>query len=476
MSITSFNFFFALLLVLAVYYLLPRRAQNYWLLLVSYAFITTWAWEFSLVLLVITAANFFLARQIQKTEHNRQHLLWMGIGLNVFALLLFRSADFFLPGLLAVFSRLGIQLSQDSIVILLPIGMAFYALQNISYLVDVYRKQTVAATDFIDFALYLAYFPKLLAGPIERSRTFLPQLAQPRVVDNQKLARSVSLIVVGLIRKLLIASMLSALIFSEAYENPSAFTAPELIIWLFVYSFFLYNDFAGYTSIARGISGLFGIELSQNFKQPFFARDMAEFWNSWHITLSHWLRDYIYFPIGRALLRRNSSRRNLVNIVLPPVITMLVSGLWHGFGWNTLLWGGLHGFYQVFDVLASLRGPVIPPQKWPVWRQGLGIGMVFVLVSFAWVPFIMDLPTALSYWQGMFDWTYTDIRFRRILLFIPLAVGTLGLDWLQRLYQQEVFFLRWPRLVRSFLLATSLILLFILMQSEQMAPFVYQGF
>ena len=184
--------------------------------------------------------------------------------------------------------------------LLLPIGLAYYSLQNISYLIDIYRKQTVAATDFIDFALYLAYFPKLLSGPIERARTFLPKLAQPRHVDNKLLARSFTLIIVGLMRTLLIAGILLKMIFWDAFETPAKYTAPELIGWLLIYSLFLYNDFAGYTSIVRGVSGLFGLELSRNFSQPYFTRNLTEFWNSWHISLSHWLRDYIYFPLSRA--------------------------------------------------------------------------------------------------------------------------------------------------------------------------------
>jgi alginate O-acetyltransferase complex protein AlgI len=476
MSITSLTFFYLLAVVLGVYYVLPRRAQNVWLLLVSYIFIVTWAWQFSLILLVITAANFCLARLMRKTERDQLFILWLGIGLNLIVLLFFRKANFYLPDLLVLLANLGLQFSSHSLNILLPIGLAYHTLQNISYLVDVYRNQTSPTSDFIDYALYLAYFPKLLAGPIEAARTFLPKLAQPRRVDNELLVRSITLIIVGLVRKLFFASILSGIIFWDAFEVPTKYTGPELISWLLIYSFFLYNDFAGYTSIARGVSGLFGIELSPNFKQPYFARNLTEFWNSWHITLSHWLRDYIYFPVGRALLRRNPSRRNAINLILPPMATMLVSGLWHGLDWHMVLWGGLHGAYQVVERFGSLWGPVVPPHKWPLWRQGLAMSIVFILVLFAWVPFIMDLPVAMAYWRGMFDWTNPDIRYRRILLFVPLFVVTITVDWLQRHFQDEVFFLRWPRYVQAPLLAAAMILLAFLMQSPQIEPFVYQGF
>jgi alginate O-acetyltransferase complex protein AlgI len=476
MSLTSFNFLFVFAIVLAVYYWLPRRAQNYWLLIVSYAFYITWAWQFSLILLVITAANFFLAKRIGKEGRPPARLLWFGVGLNVAVLLFFRTANFFLPGFITLFANLGVHLSEYSLKILLPLGLAYYTLQNISYLVDVHRKQTPPAADFIDFALYLVYFPKLLAGPIERARTFLPVLAKPRRVDNDLLARSFTLIIVGLVRKVFIASILSAIIFWDAFETPELYSSPELIGWLVLYGLFLYNDFAGYTSIARGLSGLFGIELSQNFKQPYFARNLTEFWNSWHITLSHWLRDYIFYPVTRALMRRYPDRQTLPNLIIPPMATMLVSGLWHGLGWHMLLWGGLHGLYQAIERITNLRGPVVPPQKWPAWRQGLSMIVIFGAVSFAWAPFVMELPVALAYWGGMFDWASPVFRYRRILLFVPLLGLTLLVDWLQRYYKDEEFFLRWPRLVQASLLAVSIFLLVILMQSEQEAPFVYQGF
>jgi D-alanyl-lipoteichoic acid acyltransferase DltB (MBOAT superfamily) len=332
-----------------------------------------------------------------------------------------------------------------------------------------------AATDFIDFALYLAYFPKLLAGPIERARTFLPKLVQSRRVDNNMFVRSLTLIIIGLVRKLFIAGVLSAIIFWDAFETPTKYTGPELIGWLLIYGLYLYNDFGGYTSIARGISGLFGLELSNNFKQPYFARNLTEFWNSWHISLSNWLRDYVYFPLSRLLHRSGADQHKLSSLILPPMVTMLVSGLWHGLSWHMLLWGGLHGSYQVIERLASLRKPIEANQDLPFWRQGLGMLTVFILVSFAWVPFVMDVPVALAYWRGMFDWTYV-IRFRRIFLFIPFFILVLAIDWLQRRYQDEEFFLRWPLLVQASLLAVSLFLILILLQGDIDEPFVYQGF
>jgi len=187
-----------------------------------------------------------------------------------------------------------------------------------------------AEPDVVHFALYLAYFPKLLAGPIERARSFLPRLTAAGDVTNDVLARSATLIVIGIGRKLLIADPLFSRIPAEVTVDPLQYPAPRLLVWLVAYAFALYNDFAGYTDIVRGVSGLFGIELSRNFAAPFFSRNFTELWTRWHITLSSWLRDYIYFPLSRALVRRNPNATHFVTLFVPPMVTMLVSGLWHG--------------------------------------------------------------------------------------------------------------------------------------------------
>ena len=476
MSITSLYFVLFTLLTLVVYYVLPRRQQNYWLLIVSYIFCITWAWQFALVLALLSAANFVLGQRLHHSEAKRGWL-WLGISLNVLALVFFRTAHFFLPEAVALLTGLGVSTEAGGLQFLIPIGLSYYVLESISYLVDVYRGQMEAVTDIVDFALYLAYFPKLVAGPIERARTFLPNLAEQRIVDNNTLARSFTLIIVGIVRKLLIADILASAILLDVFEIPAKYTPPELLGWLLLYAFSLYNDFAGYTSIVRGISGLFGIELSPNFQQPYFARTFAKFWNRWHISLSHWLRDYIYFPLSRMLLRRNLSRRNLPNLILPPLVTMLVSGLWHGFGVHMLLWGGLHGLYQIVERVPSLWRPTVPPQQQPRWRQVIAALLVFIFVILAWVPFRWELPAAFEFWRGLLNWSSLAINYRRLLLAAPLIMGAIGLDWLQYHYQDEVVFLRWPRLAQAFCLAVVLLFVFISTGGGDVGePFVYQGF
>jgi len=473
MAITSLAFVGFAAFVLVIYYLLPRRPQNYWLLAASYAFYVTWAWEFAVVLTLLILVNFGLAKAIQGRSAHKRLLLWIGIGFNVLALAFFKYADFFVPEMVARQQQANGQMAGGGFRLLLPIGLSFMILEGISYLVDVYRDQVQAASDLVDFALYLAYFPKLLSGPIERYRSFSPKLAQPRVVDNETLARSFMLIVVGLVRKLVVADLLLLLIPKEIVLTPGEFDASRVALWLIAYGFWLYNDFAGYTSMVRGLSGLFGIELSPNFQIPYFARNFTEFWNRWHITLSHWLRDYIYFPLSRALLRRNPSRRNLLNLILPPIATMLISGLWHEASLFLLIWGALHGVYQIVERLPSLWRPVVPPDKWPLWRQGIAVVGVVVLALLAWIPFGVGVSDTPIYWRDSPDKISSAGLDSRLLV---TMVPGIWLDWVQ--YRRGEFaFLRWPRLARATLLAFAfLAVLGALQIAATPPPFVYQGF
>lgn len=476
MTITSFSYVIFLALALLVYHLLPRRLQNIWLLFVSYVFVLTWDWQFAILLGFVTTINFLIAPQLRSNARGKPGLLWLGIVFNVSTLVFFRAANFFLPELLEVLAGMGITTWSGGLHILIPLGLSYYTLQAISYLVDVYRGQIKSEANFVDFSLYLAYFPKIIAGPIERARSFLPKLSQPRPMDASMISRSILLVFIGLARKLLLADTLTAFFLSDVFEIPGKYTPPELLLWLVTYAFALYNDFAGYTLIVRGVSGFFGIELSPNFRAPYFSRNFTEFWNRWHITLSEWLRDYIYFPVSRMLSRRNPGRRILMNLVFPPMLTMLVSGLWHGFGMHMLLWGALHGSYLIFERIPSLWRPGMPPQNQPLWRQLLAMGTVFLLVILAWVPFRWELPVALDFWGALFNWSSFDIQYRRLFLVLPILLVSLGMDYLQNQGTDEFVYLKWPRLVRAACMAIILILVFVVTGGDFKEPFVYQAF
>lgn len=475
-QVTSGQFAIFVIFSLLVYYKLPRRPQNYWLLLVSYAFCVTWAWHFAVILFAVTVVNYLIAKRVHKQGQGRKGFLWTAVGVNILTLAFFRLSSFFVPDLLELLNGFGIVSELGVLQILLPVGLSFYIVENISYQIDVYRGQMAPTDNFVDYALYQAYFPKLLAGPIERAGHFLPKLAQPRVVDNAQLARSFALVAVGIFRKLIIADTLTHIMPREVFETPANFGALELWGWLFVFGFALYNDFAGYTSLVRGVSGFFGIELSPNFRQPYFARNFGEFWNSWHMTLSHWLRDYIYFPTLRSLLRRNRRRTHALNVIAPPLVTMLLSGLWHGFSLHMLVWGGLHGVYQIGERILSLRGPVIAPDQRPRWRQLVAMGIVFLLVMWAWVPFRMEMSVALEFWKQLLNFAEPGLHYRRLAVAAGYVLVSVGIDFVQHRYRDEVIFLRWPRPAQAFLLATVVFLVIIVSVGTVTKPFVYQGF
>lgn len=474
MNFTSLSIAISIVLVLILYYSVPGRLQNTLLLLFSYGFIILWDWRFALIHLFFTVFHyvygFWLSKRRQRTW------LFLGISANISFLLFFRSSDYFVPQLASLLRSQDINLNLNPLEILVPVGLSYYTLQNISYLVDIFRKQIIPVSNFVNFALYLAYFPKLLAGPIEYARTFIPKLEKSRVIGNEDLARNIGLILAGLVRKFVIADSLSAAIPQGIFSNPANFSPIDLIGWMIVYAFVIYNDFAGYTSAARGISGLFGIELSNNFDYPYFTRSFSEFWNRWHITLSRWLRDYIYFPLSRTLSQFFPDRNNLFTLVLPPLVTMLVSGLWHGLSWHMILWGSLHGIYLVMERFFSLGKPVIRPDQMPVWRQLLSNGMIFLLVIFAWVPFRMELPTALEYWISMLNLTNFSIASKKL----PLVLSYLGfwiiIEWQLYRLKDKVQVIKFPKWAQATLFAGALLLIIIASASQTSHPFIYQGF
>ena len=491
MQITSLAFAGFVLGVFALYHLLPGRGKQLWLLAASFIFYALWDWRFGLLLLALTLVNFRLGRRLASVTG--RGWLWAGIGLNIAVLLVFKYHAFYLEGL----SRLLGGADLGALTLLVPVGFSFYLVQVVSYLVDVRLKRIQPEEDWLLFTLYLFYFPRLLSGPIERARTFIPKLKQPSQVDNPLLVRSLWLVLLGLFRKLVVADSLMALAPADAFSQPSAYPAQHLLTWLLAYAFALYNDFAGYTSIVRGISGLLGIELSRNFLRPYFARDFTEFWKRWHISLSEWLRDYIFFPTTRSLLKMISNRQHVLNLVLPPMVTMLVSGLWHGLSWHMLVWGGLHGVYQVVERVLSLRRPARLAAQLPRWRQSAAVSLVFVLTVLAWLPFRMQLPAAWDYLLGIFSpanwadpalrkaasdllhgkgfwaWPSYNLPDPRVFLVI---LPSLWLDWRQEKRQEELFFLQWRPWLQAALLAALLIALLLVSGADQQVPFVYQGF
>jgi D-alanyl-lipoteichoic acid acyltransferase DltB (MBOAT superfamily) len=466
--ITSLSFAALVVGVLAVFYLVPRRAQLLLLLAASYGFYATWSWTFPFGLLALSAANYAIGRRLWSSPSR----LWLGAGiaLNIASLAALKYSSSFVTALLHATGTLG---PHQMLQLLLPVGFSYRVLENISFLVDASRRQLDGFPRFLDFALYLAWFPKLLSGPIERGKAFFAQLARPVVVDNAALSRAVTLIATGLARKLLLADSLRALMPVTLFTDPPPRGGIALFFWLLADVFVIYNDFAGYTDMARGVSLTFGIELPRNFAQPFFARNFSELWMRWHISLSMWLRDYVYMPLSRALLRRSASANPPAALVLPPLAAMLVSALWHQVAWHTLAWGLLWGVFLFLGRIPTLWRPVVPPDRWPRWRQLVGtLGVVAMLTGSNLLfemnfrvagEFLRAATTGARWLPGMFP-------------AILLILASLAIDRVQARTSDETAFGGWPVWARSALLAAVLLAVFVTTRLAVPEPFIYQGF
>lgn len=462
MQIISPQFVLFAAAALAGYALLNRKLQNAWLLLASYFFYAAIRWEYALVLFVLSIVNYFIGRRAAA-----RGWLYAGLALNLAsfaALKLF--AGPYGPRLLDLDGP------SNLLALLLPVGFSFYILQAIAYLLDIHRGQAQPAQTFIDLALYLAYFPKLLAGPIERPARFLAQLAAERRVDSAAAARSAGLILVGVIRKVVIADRINALIPPTVFSDPAAFTSLEKLVWFLVFTFGLYNDFQGYSTIARGLSGLFGIELELNFRQPFFARSFSDFWTRWHISLSFWLRDYIFFPLRRWLLQNR--RPAWIATSLPPLVTMLVSGYWHGAYLTMIFWGFLHGLYLLGEQYMGFPRTHDTRKL----RGALLTLFVFISTSLAWIPFAASsLRATFTYFAGLFAFSGGGGAALPWLDLLPTFALSLWLDWQEGRRNSDAFFLQWTPSAQAwgFALGLWLLLLFLGPQAG-LVTFVYQGF
>ncbi len=344
MLFNSATFPFFLALVLLLYYGTGRslRAQNLTLLLLSYLFYSYWDVRFLSLILFSTAVDYWVGLKLTETEdpNLRKPLLWLSLSTNLGLLGIFKYFDFFLDSLKDLALALGWTYTFPHLDLILPVGISFYTFQSMSYTIDVYRRKVQATHDLVAFACYVAFFPQLVAGPIERATHFLPQVLAPRKTTWQQVSSGTYLIVWGLFLKVFVGDNLAP-ISDQVFADPTVCTPTEVALGNLAFMFQVYADFAGYSKIARGVARLMGFELSLNFNLPYLSLTPMDFWRRWHITLSHWLRDYLFIPLGGS---RGSKLRVSRNIL----ITMALAGLWHGADWTFVLWGVCHGFLLIF--------------------------------------------------------------------------------------------------------------------------------
>ena len=341
MLFNSFEFALFLGAVLCIYPFLGLRWQNLWLLCASYLFYGLWDWRFLTLIAFSTTLDFFLAKRIYALNDDvvRKRFLLVSLCANLGLLGVFKYFNFFVDSFIVLGAQIGLNLDTPTLRLLPPVGISFYTFQSMAYSIDVYRRQLKPERNFITFALFISYFPQLVAGPIERASRLLPQFRQQRRVTVDCVRCGLVLILIGLFKKVVIADNAGTAVNSIFSDIPSQ-DSITLIAGGILFTLQIYGDFSGYSNMARGMSRLLGIQLVENFKTPYLSANISEFWRRWHVSLSEWLRDYLYIPLGGSRGGERKTQRNLM-------LTMLLGGLWHGAAWTFVLWGALNGAYLV---------------------------------------------------------------------------------------------------------------------------------
>jgi D-alanyl-lipoteichoic acid acyltransferase DltB (MBOAT superfamily) len=384
MHFNSFEFLLFFAAVFPLYSALRFHWQNRLLLVASYVFYAAWDWRFLSLIILSTLVDFYLGPRIEEARSPRRRKLWLlaSLGTNLGILGFFKYCNFFLENAGALLSALGMEGTIPALQIMLPYGISFYTFHEISYTVDVYRGERKAVRDLTTFACFIAFFPQLVAGPIGRASTQLPQFERPRRMTWDGWCQGATLFLFGLFRKVAVADVLGPPV-GQVFADPAHCSPGVLLFGAYGFALQVYADFSGYSDMARGIARIMGFELIENFNQPYFASNITDFWRRWHISLSTWLRDYLYIPLGGS---RNGEARTYRNLF----VTMFLGGLWHGASWNFAVWGSLHGVYLAVHKL-WLRGrkPVAQIQRTfgDICVYLLKMAGTFHLVLLAWVFF-----------------------------------------------------------------------------------------
>src|SRR5947207_9161764 len=399
-----------LVLVTVLYWRLRFRAQNCFLLLASYFFYGWWDWRFLLLMGTSTVVDFFVARGLDGFSQLRQRraLLILSLAVNFSFLGFFKYCNFFVDSFAQLAALLGLKGIPASLwQIVLPPAISFYTLQEVAYIVDVYHRKIKSADSLLDYALFVSLFPHLIAGPIQRPSHLLPQVQKPREWDSEKAFSGLLLILEGLFRKCVIAdncALIANAAFGGSFGKPSL---PVALLGMYAFAWQIYGDFSGYSSIARGCAQLMGFHFMVNFRQPYFAESIQDFWRRWHISLSTWLRDYLYIPLGG---NRHGERKTYRNLML----TMLLGGLWHGANWTFVIWGSLHGgglsAERKFRNEGALRIGAVGK-----WLRRI---FIFHVVGLAWIFFrAQSLSAAWAMLRGFATWSWRS-EFPSAFLFL----------------------------------------------------------
>ena len=478
MFFNSISFAIFLPIVFVFYWFVTNKKivyQNILLLVSSYFFYSCWDWRFLFLLIFSTVLDYFTGIKMSEAKNSRSKKVWffLSIVINLGFLGVFKYYNFFASSFAEALSDLGLQVSPWTLSVILPVGISFYTFHGLSYVIDIYKERIKPERNFIDYSVFVSFFPLLVAGPIERATHLLPQIQKKRDFNYAKAVDGLRQILWGLFKKVVIADQCAEYA-NMIFNDSTNYSGSTLVLGALFFAFQIYCDFSGYSDIAIGTARLFGIELLRNFSFPYFSRDIAEFWRRWHISLSTWFRDYLYIPLG-------GSKVGVLTKIRNTFIIFLVSGFWHGANWTFIIWGLLNALYIMPSILFNTnrnnldivaRGRYLPSVK-----ELMSIGTTFSLTVFAWIFFRSEsVSDAFHYISRIFSNTlFTIPAIRPSILFFFLTVF-LVIEWLGRDQEYAIanFGLKWHKTIRWGMYYGFIISVFYFAGAEQ--QFIYFQF
>lgn len=486
MLFNSINFAIFLPVVFILYWFVTNKSlklQNALLLVASYFFYACWDYRFLFLLIFSTLLDYATGIKMHeaKSTRGKKFWFWLSIGVNLGFLGFFKYYNFFVGSFADMLSLAGLQVNIDTLKIILPVGISFYTFHGLSYVIDIYKDRIRPERNFIEYAVFVSFFPLLVAGPIERATHLLPQIKKARKFDYTKAVDGLRQILWGLFKKIVIADTCAEYA-NNIFAGAEGFHGSTLILGAIFFAFQIYGDFSGYSDIALGVARLFGIELLRNFAFPYFSRDIAEFWRRWHISLSTWFRDYLYIPLG-------GSKGGTLMKVRNTFIIFIVSGFWHGANWTFIIWGALNAVYFLPLLLLNRNRTnletVAQGKLFPTFRELFSMIVTFTLTVFAWIFFrANDVTHAVKYIGGIFSESLFQMPNKKPFLGakahpgvgIAMLLFFIIIEWIGREQQYAIADLgkRWPRAVRWGFYYILIIAIFLFIGKEQ--QFIYFQF
>jgi len=481
MLFNSISFAIFLPIVFFLYWFMTNKnlkLQNLLLLVASYYFYACWDWRFMFLLMFSTFLDYYTGLKIEesKNQNLRKFWLWLSVGINLGFLGFFKYYNFFAESFAEMLQNFGLQVNPWTLKVILPVGISFYTFHGLSYVLDIYFKRIKAERNFVEYAVFVSFFPLLVAGPIERATHLLPQIKVKREFSYEKAVDGMRQILWGLFKKMVIADN-CAVFANQIFANSATSSGSELVLGALFFTFQIYGDFSGYSDIALGTARLFGIDLLRNFAFPYFSRDIAEFWRRWHISLSSWFRDYLYIPLGGSKGGNWMRIRNTFAI-------FLVSGFWHGANWTFIIWGFLNALFIMPSIILKTNRnnlEIVAMNKLiPSLRDVFNILLTFSLTVFAWIFFRAEsVHHAIEYIVGIFNaslFTIPDVKTAAYATLILIGFFML-IEWIGREHQFALqdFLVKKPRFIRWLFYGFIILLIGLFLQTHE-TPFIYFQF